>query len=259
MRTPFFLAAVLFTAGCPSSSTPSAPPPAVEPEPATPSATLRAEVQQLSQRFGDGSKCDTGALERLRGIRDEHGATFVRDALVNAFQGCDDLEAVAGLYRDTLPEPPTDAALLELGVAYVRAAEYSAATEVLSEVADRSPPGSKPRWIMGFALLHAGRAEEALPLLVEGRQHASGSEGSEGPLLIGLAHLQLHDLPAAITQLEAATALDPGNPAGLSALTRAYASAGRHADAARLAAATREANHERAVVEQATKKLSVLG
>jgi len=267
VKLGILLTALTFAIGCsepaPSpnrsatTSTPSGPE-GITAEPSTPSPALRAEVRSLGQSFNGGKSCVTSSMERLRVLRARYGVELVRDALILAYDGCSAPMALADLLRETMSASPTDSETLQLGVALIEASDYVEAADVLSDLADRSPAGSKVRWIAGFALLHAGAAKQALPWLLEGRLHAQGNGGSEGPLLIGLAHLQLDNVSDAIKELEAGLVLAPTDPSALSALARAYTRVGRDGDAARLAKEARQEHQAIAERERTLHELSAL-
>lgn len=257
MRSHLLIAALLL--GCAEPAPPPAsPPPTASTEPATPSEADRARVPPLTARFQGGRVCDADAVQALRDLRGRYGSELVRDALLVAYQACNAPAALAELLTETLPDEPTFEQSLQLGVAWIRATQYVQAADILRPLAEASPAGSNARWLAGFALVHAGEPEAALPWLDEARSHAGGTDGSEAHLLIGLAKLQLGDADGAVPELERARELVPDDPSALSALARAYAGAGRDADGQRVAAEAQEAHAAREAVERRNSALSAM-
>lgn len=223
----------------PVESSPAAPAP-IDP-------TIAARATELTSRFRGGKTCDVGALAELRELRRSHGVAAVADALRVAFTTCGETDALASLAAETLPEGASDEQRLAVGAALIRAARYDEAVALLLPLASAAGAGTRAEWLAGFALFHAGRSEEALPMLERARAFAPG-DGGDAFLLIGLGRLHAGDVEGAITELEAAREKAP-SPSSWSALARAYAAAGRDDEAkqatlqglaVRVAAAERE-------------------
>jgi thioredoxin-like negative regulator of GroEL len=216
-----------------------------------------AQIHGLAGRFRGGKVCDVEALAELEGLQARHGEPAeVREALLLAFSACDEPEGIARLLVRTLP---VDASLddrLRVGAAWIRAAHYEEAVEVLLPLAESEGPTSKAAWLAGFALFHAGDSERALPLLQSARAQASAPGGSDGPLLVGLAKLHSGDTEGAIAELEQGRTVDPDNVAILAGLARAYTAAGREAEAAEASQAARAANVRVAERERTNLRLS---
>lgn len=239
---------------------PPAPTPGAEPSvAASPKPTPRLPLTEADQtriaslmaKFAGGKKCDVEALAQLRQQRDTHqlrGA--LGKALALAFKACEETVAMAQLMADAMPEPATAQAKLKLGAAWLRAARYPDAIEVLEPLATDAGQDSKAAWLTGFALFHAGRPDEALPWLQGGRGHVGQGNVSDAPLLIGLSLLHAGDTEGAIAELEAGVKVASEHPGLLGGLSRAYEAAGRHVDSRAMseraaAAATQTESRER--------------
>lgn len=215
------LLALLGLVGCAEPA--PAPPPAPTAAP-TPGPEDAARRDALAARFDPA--CDTEALAELRTLRERWGSEWAGGALTKAFTTCGQPSAIADLLAELMSAQPSYGEQLALGAALIRASRYLEAAELLEPLVADAPPRSQGRWLAGFALLHAGQAEQALPLLQDGRAHASGPGASEGPLSVGLALLQLERAEEARPELEQAVALVPDNPTALSALARLHAARG---------------------------------
>lgn len=244
------------TAGAPANAkaTDAKAPTAAAP-PVDPAVTARA--QAAAERFAGGKRCDVAALAELRAMRSEHGASAIRDALVTAFTACDEPSAIADLLLETTPADAPLAARLPVGAALIRAARYAEAAEMLVPLVATAGQGSKTEWLAGFALFHAGRSTEALPMLERAR--AEASPGVPDPyVLIGLCRLYEGDTDGAVRELEAGRAAFPDHPTVANALARAYAQAGRAADAEAMRAAAVAANAAVGARESTMAQLSAM-
>ncbi|PRP91149.1 hypothetical protein ENSA5_58090 [Enhygromyxa salina] len=226
------------------------------------SGQTSARATELGTRFRDAKgkpSCDVEALAELRELRERFGpASPLREVLLAAFSACDERVALAQLHAETLPATPSAQQRLELGAAWLRASRYEDAAEILVPLAGELGPTTKAAWLAGFSLVHAGRPGEALPWLEGARAHAGGEQGSDGALLVGLAKLDTGDLDGAIATLEAGVAASPTNRSLLAALARAYASAGRGDDAARVSEQARAAFEHAAKSERQMTRLAAL-
>ena len=223
-----------------------------------PTAAELARINSITARFKNGAVCDVTAGDDLHDLRTRLGTSAVRDALIVAFKACNARSALSDLLAETLPESPTDNQVIELGASYIRAARYGEAVEVLGPLAERQGAPSQTRWLSGFALLHAGDPDAALPHLIAGQAHAGGTGGSEALLLIGLAKLQRGEAEAAVPLLEQALAIEPGNVSALNVLTRALHAVGRTAEAQAAAKKTRALHAAAEERERVGSKLAAL-
>ncbi|MCA9650784.1 MAG: hypothetical protein KC501_12795, partial [Myxococcales bacterium] len=213
----------------------------------------------LLASFAGGRNCDAAALTELRGLRDRYGTPpSLREALLQAFAACEEQEATAELLAATLSPTPSTDERLQLGAAWLRASRYEEATEILLPLAQEQGPGTKAAWLAGFALFHAGRSGEALPWLEGARDQVGGGNVTDAPLLIGLSLLHQGQVDRAITELEAGRDAAPEDRSILSALARAYATAGRGEDAEQASARVRELNQTNAAQELQMARLSAL-
>lgn len=224
-----------------------------------PTAAELARINSISARFKNGAVCDVTAVDALRDLRTRLGTSAVRDPLIMAFNACNAKSALSDLLAETLPESPTDAQVIELGASYIRSARYGEAAEVLGPLAERQGAPSQTRWLAGFALLHGGDPDAALPHLTAGQAHAGGTGGSEALLLIGIAELQRGEAEAAVPLLEQALAIEPGNVSALNGLTRALHAVGRTAEAQAAAKKTRAAHAAAEERERVGTELAALG
>ena len=94
-----------------------------------------------------------------------------------------------------------------------------------------SPSHVPARLQIAFEYLKRGEAAQALPFAVDAEKLAP--EHFAACLALGQVLLEMNDIPRAIPELEKAAALAPGSPQAQFMLARAYARAGRSADAAR--------------------------
>ncbi len=206
-------------------------------------AALDESAKRLGAKFRAGKRCDTAALAQLRELRAQYGVqSNVGKALALAFRGCDEKDAYAELFSEMLGTTGTDEERLKLGAAWLRATRYERAKEVLLPLAESSGPTTQAAWLAGFALFHAGDPEAALPWLEGARQQTATAKRADAPILIGLSKLHIGDTQGAIEELEAGVRTMPEHPGVKSALSRAYAQAGRTADSERLAAESQAAS-----------------
>lgn len=222
-------------------------------------AAAQARLPALMARFK--GVCDAEALDELRAMRTQYGATLeLQQPLLLAFKTCEATDGLAELLAETLPQEPTERQRLELGAAWLRAARYPEAVEVLLPLAREIEPeqgrDTKAAWLAGFALFHGGRTDEALPWL-EGGRGKSGN-ATDAPLLVGLSLLHAGEVDRAVKELEAGTAAAPGNRSLLAALARAYSAAGRTADAANASGQVRASSDAAASVERTQIQLAAL-
>jgi tetratricopeptide (TPR) repeat protein len=94
-----------------------------------------------------------------------------------------------------------------------------------------SPSHVPARLQIAFEYLKRGEAAEALPVAAEAAKLAPDHFAAR--LALGQVLLEMKDIPRAIQELEKAATLAPGSPQTQFMLARAYARAGRAADAAR--------------------------
>lgn len=94
-----------------------------------------------------------------------------------------------------------------------------------------SPSHVPARLQIAFEYLKRGEAAQALPLAVDAEKLAP--DHFAACLALGQVLLELNEIPRAIPELEKAATLAPGSPQAQFMLARAYARAGRAADAAR--------------------------
>ena len=215
----------------------------------------RVRLATLTQAFERG-RCDSDARRELRALREQHGEpAALSEALLHAAKACDDPASAAELLARALPDDATDGQRLELGAAWIRATRYEDAAEVLVPLANAMGTSSKAAWLAGFALFHAGRSEDALPLL-EAARGTAPTDRPDAWLLIGLCKLHTGDTQGAIAELEAGTTAAAGAPSLWSALARAYAAAGRSLDAERARARARSSHKVRARREATQLRLS---
>ena len=236
-------------AACDSPAEPAQPPPpaptrvdvgapARDDPPAELTPQQTSELRAAAQTLGRG--CDRDALDVARGLQRTVGdQPAVVETLKVAFAACQDPEALAELLARTTPDDAPLRARLELGAAWVRAARYQDAVDVLEPLLESEGEGSKAAWLTGFALFHAGDSERARPLLESARSHASKTV-SDAWLLIGLCKLHTGETEAATAEFERGVEVVPDDPSLWSALSRAYAADGRHEDAARASRRARE-------------------
>jgi predicted Zn-dependent protease len=94
-----------------------------------------------------------------------------------------------------------------------------------------SPSHVPARLQIAFEYLKRGEAAEALPFAVDAGKLAPDHFAAR--LALGQVLLEMNDVPRAIPELEKAATLAPGSPQAQFMLARAYARAGRPAEAAR--------------------------
>lgn len=94
-----------------------------------------------------------------------------------------------------------------------------------------SPSHVPARLQIAFEYLKRGEAAQALPVASEAAKLAPDYFAAR--LALGQVLLEMNDVPHALPELEKAGALAPGSPQAHFLLARAYARAGREADAAR--------------------------
>ncbi len=236
----------------------AAPDPAGEddPPPLTPEATAR--VAALTGALSTGA-CVPEATRELRALQRVHGDPEpLREALALALAACEDLSAAAELLARTLPPNASVHERLRLGAAWIRATRYAEAADVLEPLAASEGPTSKAAWLAGFALFHAGRAQEAGGLLESARAQAP-TDRPDAWLLIGLVKLHAGDVVGATAELEAGTHAVPDSPSLWSALARAYQAAGRPDDAAHASARALQSHAAREQLERASMRLAARG
>lgn len=228
------------TSAAKPAATKQAPPAVATPEaptkPAPPAETLQ-EVAQLQARFAKDT-CEPQALARLDALYQQYGVVpSLVEALKVAYTQCRATSELADLLAATTPDSAPEAQRLAVAAAYIRAARYPQAIDVLHTLtAEPSAKTSQAAWLLGYALFHTGDSHGALPWLTAARAHASNEDAAT---LIGLALMHTDQLDAAIAELEAGYRRAPQNLALSQALTRAYHRAGRYDDAATVAAAER--------------------
>lgn len=217
----------------PETRPPEPPAPPVLP-PVPPEADEAAK--RLGAKFRAGKRCDVDALAELRELRVQYGTqSYVGKALALAFRGCDEKQAYAELFAEMLGDSGSEQDQLKLGASWLRAANYERATAVLVPLAEASGAESQAAWLAGFALFHAGDLEAAFPWLQGARGQTDTAKRADAPMLIGLCKLHVGDTDGAIEELERGVEKMPDHPGLLSALSRAYAAAGRTDDSRRLA------------------------
>jgi Flp pilus assembly protein TadD len=250
------LAVALLLPACAEPPTPAAPPtPSIASGPPPLPPADRSRLAALGTRLA--RECDTEALADLRALRERHGTVpELVTPLSQAYQSCNAPDALADLLAETLPDHASRSEIHRLAAAYIRAARYQDAATVLGPLAQTDPNDVQTLWLTGFSLYHAGKPTEALPLLTAGRTKGSAADAG---LLIGLATLDGGDVPGALLELESAAAAAPNNPSVHHALTRAYMTAGRTADATASANRTRELHAALAEAEARGHRLSTLG
>ncbi len=94
-----------------------------------------------------------------------------------------------------------------------------------------SPSHVPARLQIAFEYLRRSEAPRALPVAIEAARLAP--DHFAACLALGQVRLEMQDIPGAIPELEKATTLAPGSPQAHFMLARAYARAGREADAER--------------------------
>ncbi len=94
-----------------------------------------------------------------------------------------------------------------------------------------SPSHVPARLQIAFEYLKRSEAPRALPVAIEAARLAP--DHFAACLALGQVRLEMQDIPGAIPELEKATTLAPGSPQAHFMLARAYARAGREADAER--------------------------
>jgi tetratricopeptide (TPR) repeat protein len=172
---------------------------------------------------------------------------------LRAFTLCDERVAIARLQAETLEVDASVEERLQLGAAWIEAARYEDGVAVLLPLAQQEGADSQAAWLAGFALVHAGRYAQALPMLEGARHHAKGPDAHS---LIGLCKLNLSDTDGAIAELEAGAALSPDHPPLLTILSRAYTAAARKEDAARVSLRVQEVYRELSERERHMTRLS---
>ena len=194
---------------------------------------------------------------------EEHWLNLTRELMEQGLYG----DAVAAV-QDALRVLPDSYALhLRLGAAYLAAGHYPEAEATFRELVTAGDP--LPTSYVGLAqvLLRAGRAEEAVSELAAAQQKLGTSflisyfrglaldraaqpkealfafrealqmnpRSAEAHLGVGKTELKLHQLRAAVTELETALRLDPGNAEARHLLSQAYRRLGDSQNAAKYA------------------------
>jgi tetratricopeptide (TPR) repeat protein len=142
-------------------------------------------------------------------------ATPEADALMqsgaNAENRGDLDQAIAAFQRATDLAPSDGAAFFALGEAYMRKHDYVAAIPSLKRAAKLTPDSLPIHQSLGFALLAAGYASEAIPHLETAHEYGA----------LGIAQLQMGQPAEAVANLQAALAKHPDDPDLLFYLSRA--------------------------------------
>ena len=129
-------------------------------------------------------------------------------------------------------QPSSADAHLQLGLLLARRHNPGDQEEAANEFREalRLDPGSDPsKLALGQALIRSEKFSEAAQLLSEYTSHKT--RDSQGFYALGLAYKGLHQLEAAIRQLQAAERIDPGNPDVHTQLVPLLEKAGRKEEA----------------------------
>lgn len=120
-------------------------------------------------------------------------------------------QAVAAFQKASALAPTDAVAFFRLGEAYMKERDYASAIDPLKQALKLSPDAPSVHELLGFALLGAGYAREAIPHL--DKVHEYGA--------LGIAELETGQPREAVKNLEAALEKDPDDPDLLFYLSRA--------------------------------------
>ncbi|MBO0800809.1 MAG: tetratricopeptide repeat protein, partial [Blastocatellia bacterium] len=119
--------------------------------------------------------------------------------------------AIAEFRRATEIEPKLAPAFVNLGQAYMEKRDYGDAIAPLKRALELNQDLAGARQLLGYALLAAGYAAEAIPYLEQVNEQGA----------LGIAQLETGRLPEAVSNLQAALAKRPNDPDLLYYLGRA--------------------------------------
>jgi len=119
--------------------------------------------------------------------------------------------AVAEFQKATEVDPKDPQSFFGLGVAYLRTKDYAGAIPPLKKALELNPGLVAAHQPLGYALLAQGYAAEAL----------THFEAANDKLGLGIAQLELGDLPIAVQNLQSAAAAQPNDPDVMYYLARA--------------------------------------
>lgn len=120
-------------------------------------------------------------------------------------------QAIAAFRKAADLDRSSSVAFLRLGDAYMKKRDYAAAIGPLKRAAELSPDSLAVQQLLGYALLAAGYASEAIPHLKMIQDYGA----------LGIAQLQADQPAEAVTNLQAALAKSPDDPDLLFYLSRA--------------------------------------
>lgn len=179
-------------------------------------AELAREALATGARLKSASAADVETLMQLSG---------------EVRQG--NLVQAADLGRRLVARPETDpAALVALGLVWVKAGLTQQAIETFQQASKRDPVHFAAQFNLGLALLRSNRATEALAPLERAVQLLPQS--AEAQLTLGLAAVMNQRYAEARPALEAARRLDPPNPRVAALLATAYLRTGSATAAVKL-------------------------
>jgi len=120
-------------------------------------------------------------------------------------------KAIAEFRKVTELEPKLPDGFVRLGQAYMEKDDYGAAIQPLKHALELSPDFASAHQLLGYALLAQGYAAEAIPHLERVNEQTA----------LGIAQIEVGQLPQAVTNLQAALAKHPNDPDLLYYLGRA--------------------------------------
>jgi Tfp pilus assembly protein PilF len=130
------------------------------------------------------------------------------------------LEEAIELYNKSLASCPTAEAHTFLGWVYSMQRRLEDAIACCRRAIEVDPAFGNPYNDIGAYLIELGRIEDAIPWL-ERAKHATRYEPRHYPYInLGHVHVMRNDIPAAVRELRAAVAIEPGHTAARQELHR---------------------------------------
>jgi tetratricopeptide (TPR) repeat protein len=119
--------------------------------------------------------------------------------------------AIAEFQRVTELDPAFEDGFISLGQAYMEKRDFASAIAPLKHALEVNPDSTPAHQLLGYALLVQGYAAEAIPHLARAQDKTA----------LGIAQIQIGQLPEAVANLQAALAAHPNDPDILYYLGRA--------------------------------------
>ena len=119
--------------------------------------------------------------------------------------------AIAEFQKVTELDPAFEDGFISLGQAYMEKRDFASAIAPLTHALEVSPDSTPAHQLLGYALLVQGYAAEAIPHLARAQDKTA----------LGIAQIQIGQLPEAVANLQAALAAHPNDPDILYYLGRA--------------------------------------